>query len=485
MFRDVQGLSTEDLQKELRAIELYHTEISEVDIGSLLTKSIDTSFLGPMQCTLTPNGQLFRTDSQGFLPKMLEDMYVQRSTYKNIMLAAESEYQIETDSDKKADLIKKIARYNNLQRAKKESLVSAYGATGSRFFRFYDLRLASSVTSAGQLSVRWIEKSINTYMNSLMKTIDVDYVVYMDTDSVYLRLAELVTKVYGVDGKVSIPTNKVITFMDRVCEDRIQPHIDKSYQELADYVHAYAQKMVMKREALCDKGIWTAKKRYILNVYNNEGVQYAKPKIKITGLEMVKSSTPSAIREKMKKSIEIMLNGTETDIHEFIDTFKSDFFELPPEEISFPRGVNGLDKYASDLTIYKSRTPIHVRGALLYNLYLAELGLEKKYPYIQEGEKLKFTYLKMPNPIKNDVISFPGRLPTEFGLDKYVDYDMQYEKTFVLPIKVILDCMGWQTEKLNTLGDFFDAGTFVEPIKQKVISVIDKTEASTLDDFFN
>ena len=331
MFRDVQGLSTEDLQKELRAIELYHTEISEVDIGSLLTKSIDTSFLGPMQCTLTPNGQLFRTDSQGFLPKMLEDMYVQRSTYKNIMLAAESEYQIETDSDKKADLIKKIARYNNLQRAKKESLVSAYGATGSRFFRFYDLRLASSVTSAGQLSVRWIEKSINTYMNSLMKTIDVDYVVYMDTDSVYLRLAELVTKVYGVDGKVSIPTNKVITFMDRVCEDRIQPHIDKSYQELADYVHAYAQKMVMKREALCDKGIWTAKKRYILNVYNNEGVQYAKPKIKITGLEMVKSSTPSAIREKMKKSIEIMLNGTETDIHEFIDTFKSDFFELPPE----------------------------------------------------------------------------------------------------------------------------------------------------------
>ena len=382
-------------------------------------------------------------------------MYVHRSNYKNIMLATESEYQLETDPDKKYELEKKIARYNNLQRAKKESLVSAYGATGSEYFRFFDLRMASAVTSGGQLSIRWIANKINEYMNSLLKTNDVDYVIYMDTDSVYLRLAELVNKVYGVNDIVAMDTNKVIAFMDRVCEDKIQPYIDKSYQELADYMQAYSQKMVMKREALCNKGIWTAKKRYILNVYNNEGVQYKEPKVKVTGLEMVKSSTPSAIRENMKKSIDIMLNGTENDIHKFISDFKTTFFSLPPEEISFPRGVNGLAKYAHSLSIYKSRTPIHVKGAILYNLYLKQLGLDKKYPYIQEGEKLKFTYLKMPNPIKDTVISYPGKLPTEFGLDKFVDYNTQYEKTFIDPIKVILDCMGWTTEKTSTLEDFF------------------------------
>jgi len=427
--------------------------VSVCHIERLLYKEIDTSKLKGV--TFAPNGQFFRTDVQGFLPKMVEDMYVHRSNYKNIMLATESEYQLETDPTKRFELEKKIARYNNLQRAKKESLVSAYGATGSEYFRFFDLRLASAVTSAGQLSIRWIANKINEYMNNLLKSTDVDYVIYMDTDSVYLRLSELVDKVYGVNGTISMPTSKVIDFMDKVCEDRLQPFIDKSYQELADYMNAYSQKMVMKREALANKGIWTAKKRYILKVYNNEGVQYKEPKVKVTGLEMVKSSTPSAIRETMKKSIDIMLSGTEEDVQKFISDFKERFFKLPPEEISFPRGVNGLAKYADSLSIYKSKTPIHVKGAILYNLYLKQLGLDKKYPYIQEGEKLKFTYLKMPNPIKDTVISYPGRLPTEFGLDKFVDYNMQYQKTFIDPIKVILDCMGWKTEKASTLDDFF------------------------------
>ena len=441
-------IEPENYTQEMRDIaSLCHIE-------RLLHKEIDTSKLKGV--TFTPNGQFFRTDIQGFLPKMMHEMYLDRKKFKNMMLDAECEYEVETDPFTKHELEKKIARYNNLQLAKKVSLNSAYGALGSAYFRFFDIRMAIAVTTSGQLSIRWIEKKMNEYMNTLLKTNDVDYVIYCDTDSMYLRLNELVNKIYGVDGKISLPTSKVIQFMDKVSEQKIQPYIDESYQELADYVHAYEQKMVMKREALCDKGIWTAKKRYILNVYNNEGVQYAEPHIKVTGLEMVKSSTPSAIREKMKKSIEIMLNGTEHDIHKFIATFKEDFFKLPPEEISFPRGVNGLTKYASVLSIYKSGTPIHVRGALLYNLLLKDLGLDKKYPYIQEGEKLKFVYLKMPNPIKNDVISYPGRLPTEFGLDNYVDYNRQYEKTFIDPIKVILDCMNWNPEKVSTLDDFFN-----------------------------
>jgi DNA polymerase elongation subunit (family B) len=213
--------------------------------------------------------------------------------------------------------------------------------------------------------------------------------------------------------------------------------------------------MQMKRESLADKGIWTAKKRYIMNVYNNEGVQYKTPKMKVMGLEMVKSSTPAAIREKMKQSIELILRGNEDEVQKFINEFKEQFFKLPAEEISFPRGVNGLAEYSDSSTLYKKGTPIHVKGAILYNHNLKKLKLEKKYPMIQEGEKLKFTYLKKPNPFMDTVISYPNRLPKEFGLQDYIDYEMQFEKAFLDPIRIILDSIGWSTEKKSTLDSFF------------------------------
>ena len=423
-----------------------------VTVDKLLKRQIDISSLE--DATITPNGQFFRTDIQGFLPKMMVEMYDDRKKFKKMMLQAQQEYENEKDESKKYNIEKRVARYNNLQLAKKVSLNSAYGALGSQYFRFYDLRMALGVTTAGQLSIRWIEAKINQYMNKLLGT-DNDYVIASDTDSIYLRLGDLVNKVYGVDGVVKMPAQKIIEFMDRVCEDKLQPHIDKSYQELADYVHAYAQKMQMKREGLCDKGVWTAKKRYILNVYNNEGVQYAEPHMKVMGLEMIKSSTPSAIREKMKLAIKLMMTGTEQQVQDFIANFRKEFKTLPAEEISFPRGLNGLNTYSDPVMLFKKGTPIHVRGAIVYNHHLKELGLTKKYPLIQEGEKLKFTYLKMPNHFKNDVVSFPGRIPKEFELDNYIDYDVQFDKSFLEPISVILRCMKWSAEKNNSLEDFF------------------------------
>jgi DNA polymerase elongation subunit (family B) len=427
-----------------------------VSVDKLLDKDVDLSKIKDV--TITPNGQFFRTDKVGFLPKMLEEMYVDRSKFKKMMIQAKKDYEAEKDESKKYEIEKRIARYNNLQLAKKVSLNSAYGALGSQYFRFYDLRMALGVTSAGQLSIRWIEAKINAYMNKLLKT-ENDYVIASDTDSIYLRLGDLVDKVYGTGEKNSVSPHidkqQVIAFMDRVCEDKIQPYIDASYQELATYVHAYSQKMQMKREALSDKGIWTAKKRYILNVYNNEGVQYNEPDLKVMGLEMVKSSTPSVVRVKMKQAIQLMVRGTEDDIHTFIEEFKQEFKSLPPEDISFPRGLNGLKDYADSATLYKKGTPIHVKGAILYNYNLKLMGLEKKYPRIQEGEKVKFSYLKQPNPFKDSVISYPTRLPQEFGLHEYIDYDLQFDKTFLEPIKVVLDCMDWKTEKTNSLESFF------------------------------
>jgi DNA polymerase elongation subunit (family B) len=444
------NISPETLVEPENYTEAMRKVISSgVTVDKLLNKSVDTSELEGV--TLTPNGQFFRTDIQGFLPKMMEEMYEDRKKFKKLMLQAKQEYENEKDESKKYEIEKRIARYDNLQLAKKVSLNSAYGALGSQYFRFYDLRMALGVTTAGQLSIRWIENKINAYMNKLLSTDEIDYVIASDTDSIYLKLGPLVDKVYSKKTDV----NQLISFMDRVCEDKIQPYIDKSYQELATYVHAYDQKMQMKREGLANKGIWIAKKRYILNIYNNEGVQYAEPKMKVMGLEMVKSSTPAAIRVKMKDSIKLIINGTEEDIHKFIADFREEFRKLPPEEISTPRGMNGLKTYTDAVSMYKKGTPIHVKGAILYNHHLKQLGLTKKYELIKEGEKIKYTYLKMPNPFKETVISYPSRLPKEFELDKYVDYDLQFDKTFLDPIRGILDCIGWKTEKGNSLEDFF------------------------------
>lgn len=323
---------------------------------------------------------------------------------------------------------------------------------GSQYFRFYDLRIALAVTTAGQLSIRWIESKINAYMNSLLKTENTDYVIASDTDSIYLRMGELVDRFI----KDTSDNNKVISLMDKICEEKLQPYIDKSYKELADYVHAFDQKMQMKREGLSNKGIWTAKKRYILNVFNNEGVQYKEPHLKVMGLEIKKSSTPLIVRDRMEQIIKLIMNGSESDVQQFISNFREQFKDLCAEDISFPRGLNGLKLYSDSITLYKKGTPIHVKGAILYNDYLKKKCLEKKYQTIKEGEKIKFIYLKQPNPIKDSVISFSTRLPSEFELNQYIDYETMFNKTFLEPIRVILDCVDWKTEKQNTLESFFD-----------------------------
>ena len=452
-WKNPKQMSKSEIEQEIRDLKSLIEISNTVSVDTLLHKNLDLNILKKYKLTITPNGQFFTTTQIGFLPEMLGYMYEDRKKFKKMMLSAKQEYENEKDPSKKYELKKKIARYDNLQLAKKVSLNSAYGAMGSQYFRFYDLRQALAVTSAGQLSIRWIENKINEYMNNILKTNGVDYVIASDTDSIYLRLGELVEKVYG--SPLQIPSEKVIQFMDRVCESKIQPFIDQSYSELATYVNAYAQKMQMKREGLSDKGIWTAKKRYILNVYNNEGVQYETPQMKIMGLEVVKSSTPSSIRERMKEVIQLIVTSDENSVQNYIEDFRAQFNKLPAEEISFPRSVNGLGTYSDNSQIYTKGTPIHVKGALLYNHFLKKYDLTKKYPMIQEGEKLKFTYLKKPNPIGDTVISYPTRLPPEFKLDGYIDYDVQFEKAFLEPVKIILDSIGWKTEKTNTLDNFF------------------------------
>ena len=211
----------------------------------------------------------------------------------------------------------------------------------------------------------------------------------------------------------------------------------------------------MKRENIADRGIWTAKKRYILNVWDSEGVRYAEPKLKMMGIEAVKSSTPAPCRKMIKDALKIMMNGTEEDMIDYIDTCRKEFKKLPPEEIAFPRTASDVVKYRAHSTIYAKGTPIHARGALLYNHYIKNKKLDNKYSLINNGEKIKFCYLKKPNWIHENVISFISDFPRELDLDKHIDYELQFEKAFVEPVKVILDAIGWNVEKVVNLELFF------------------------------
>jgi DNA polymerase elongation subunit (family B) len=395
------------------------------------------------------NGAQYRKDIHGFLPEMMQKMYDSRVIFKKKMIAAKKEYE----KNPSVELTNEISRCNNIQMAKKISLNSAYGAIGNEHFRYYRLANAEAITLSGQLSIRWIENRMNEYLNNLLQTERKDYVIASDTDSIYLNLGPLVSKFFA---NKSGDKAAIVTILDKICQEKLEPFIESSYEQLASYVSAYDQKMQMKRENIADKGIWTAKKRYILNVWDSEGVRYKQPKMKIMGLETARSSTPAYFRDKLYEAFKLIISKTNDDLINFIDEVKRDTRNQEYEYVAFPRGCNGVDKYYHPKEIYQKGTPIHVRGALLYNHLVRKNKVQNKYQMIQEGEKIKFIYLKTPNPAMENVISFFSTIPPEFNLDKYVDYQTQFEKSFLDPLKNVLQCIGWTHEKVVTIGSFFE-----------------------------
>ena len=409
-------------------------------------QSIDTllngSFTHNCPHAITANGCIYRKDKQGFLPQLMEKMYNDRVVYKKKMLEAKQRYE----KTKSKDDEKLIARYHNMQMAKKIQLNSAYGALGNQYFRWFNFNHAEAITTSGQLSIRWIEKKVNLYFNKICRTDGVDYVIASDTDSIYVTFEKLIPE--GSDDV------EAVRLIDQFCEKKIQPYLDSCYDELAGMMNAYQQKMQMKRETIANKGIWKAKKMYILNAWNVEGVQYDKPKLKIQGIEAVRSSTPHACRENIKTALEIIMNRDETALRDFVNDFKVKFMGLPFEDVAFPRGIKGMSKYKDAATIYKKSTPIQVKGALIFNHMLVQNKL-KNIPPISDGDKVKFAYLREPNPIGQTVIATSDYIPVEFNLDKYIDRDMQFNKAFLDPLLSITNAIGWQLEPKATLEDFF------------------------------
>lgn len=397
------------------------------------------------------SGQMFSNEKQGFMPKIIEEMYDERVRIKKLMLTAKKELEA-ADKSNKQDIYRierDIARYENQQTAIKILLNSLYGALGNKYFRYFTMEIAEGITLSGQMIIRWAEKAVNEYLNKALKNErPKDYVIAIDTDSVYVNLGEIVKSTKLTDKE------RITNFLDKLCEDSLESVLSKSFEELSDKMNCYKKRLSMKREAIADRAIWTAKKRYILNVLDNEGVRYAKPKLKIMGIEAIKSSTPGTCREAFAELFQVLISGTEAETQTFIQRYRQKFDTLPPEDKAFPRGVSSVKEYQSRDTIYKKGTPINSRAAILYNHMLNKQGL-KTYTPIRDGDKIKYIYLYKNNPMKEDVIGFVDVLPPEFKLDKYIDNDTQFEKAFLEPAKLILDAIGWKAEPTASLEDFF------------------------------
>jgi DNA polymerase elongation subunit (family B) len=419
----------------------------KVSVNDMIDQNVNLDFLKEKGACITPNGAIFKSDSQGFLPEMMEKMYNERVIFKKRMLKAKEQYQ----RTKNPELVKEIARCHNIQWARKIALNSAYGAVGNQYFRYYDVRQAAGITTAGQFIIRYVEKNMNEYLNKILQTENNDYIVASDTDSIYVNLGPLVKQT--CEGKTN---DEIADFLGKVCDKKLEPFLEKVFASLSDYSNAFRNAMVMKREVIANKGIWVAKKRYMLNVLDEEGIRLANPKLKLMGIEAVKSSTPQVCRGKIKEAITTIMSKEQTDLHKLIADFRKEFFELPAEAIAFPRSCNNLRKYRSASDIFIKGTPIHVKGALIYNHKIEEMKLHNKYPLIQEGDKIKFIKLKQANPFKFDVISYISTLPNEFKLQPYIDYEVQFEKTFLDPMRFILDAVGWKPEPVASLESFFE-----------------------------
>ena len=388
------------------------------------------------------NGAVFTNGKQGIIPEIVEKLYAHRVEVKNQMLKKKQEREVK--SSKAIDI--EITRLETTQHAIKILLNSLYGAMANKWFKYYEPMMAEGVTLTGQTIIRTAEKSVNDLLQKIFKD-KIDRVIAMDTDSVYINVSDIVN---------AQPKENPVDLLDGFAKKIIEPALESAFEDYAKKTNAFKSRMVMKREVIADRGIWTAKKRYILNVIDSEGVRFAEPKIKMMGIEAVKSSTPMVCRDAMKRMFKIMVEGDEDRTQKAIAEFKHEFFKLPPEEISFPRSCNGIQKFRSRSSIYAKGTPIHVRGSLLYNHQLKVLGLEDEYERVEDGNKVKFIHLMTPNPIQENVISFDSVLPSEFGLHKYIDYNKQFEKTFTEPLEIILDSIGWTVEPVSDLQAFFE-----------------------------
>jgi len=414
----------------------------EESIVQLINQNVDKNIIKKIHddnLCMVANGQTFRKDKKGTLPQLIEMYFDKRIKVKKEMIDAQKEGDTE-----------RISSLNSQQMAAKILMNSLYGASGNIHFRWHDKRIAEGITMTGQYVIRYVAKRLNEFLNKACKTKDIDYSFYSDTDSTYITLGKF------VEQNFPNKSNKEISMLlDKFCETALSKVIDKALEDIFSYTNVYQKKLSFKREVIADSGVWLAKKRYALNVYDSEGVIYEKPKLKVQGMEIVRSSTPASVRSTLKESVNIVLTKDEQTLREYVEAIESKWHNLSPPDIAFPRTANNVTEYKDSGSIYRKGTPIHVKGALMYNHLLVTKNLEQKYEEIRDSDKIKFVYLKKQNPLGINVITFRSEIPPEFRLNEYVDYDMMFSKAYLEPLQSLLNVVGWSVKEEATLEGLF------------------------------
>lgn len=400
------------------------------------------------------NGLRTRRDIEGFLPKMLKVLYEERKRFANLMKDMDFELSklperkdsmsAEDYAAEKQRMTKLKAAYNNQQAIRKVNLNSAYGALGSNYFRFFDVDMAEAVTLSGQLTIQLIAKDVNAFLNKIFKTKNEDFIIASDTDSIYVRLEKLADIFQSK--KPNASTKEIALMMKEFGDAQLQPLINKTFERLATYLNVANPCMSMAREVIADKGVWTAKKRYMMNVLIKDKTEsFEEPKLFVKGIETQRSSTPAYAKKILKRGIELMLRGTELELQTHITKSRDEFMKAGFVQIAMPRSVNGLRKYEHA----EKGVPIQVKGALIYNrkLQAEQSSLEQ----IRDGSKIRFAYLKVPNKFNSHVISAVHECPPEWEIEKILDYDKQFQITVIDPLDSILKNVGWSAEHQDTL----------------------------------
>lgn len=391
-----------------------------------------------------PNGVLFHP-KEGFIPFIIKDLYAKRKYYKDKMMVAKKKFE----QTKEIQYKKEASVYDSFQYNFKILLNSAYGILANPNYRFFNQDAASSITLMGQKLIKYASEILNLSLKEKFK-LNNDITLYSDTDSVYLDFSEILQVMKINDEKKFI--NLVNTVNDKV----IQPFLEQKFLEFSKKHNIKLNYFNLKREVIAIGAVFIQKKKYALYVIDEEGFTLSAPKMKVKGMEIVRSSTPGFCREKIKEVMkEIFINFNKDKLVSKIKKIKEEFKNAPIEDISFPRGISGMLKYVKNGQI-TSGTPIQIRASHNYNQVLEKFNLSNKYEKIYDGDKIKFIYLKENNPIHENILAFKENFPIESGLGKYIDVDLQFEKSFLAPLEGITDAIQWKIDLDNSsLEEFF------------------------------
>ena len=425
----------------------------DLDVESILNQSIDLSSEYEKDITVAANGARFTRKHTGFIPALIKRMLDLRVDSKKEMIKTQQKIEEMKKSGENLNdiklLEKKAVALFNMQLVAKVAANSFYGICGLKYFRFYDIRLAEAVTYSGQAANRFVEKKVNEYLNKLLETENKDYTIYMDTDSCYFDLSGMVNKF--VPNKTKQEQNE---FVKKVGYSKLTECIDNAIDSFNKYLNVHDAILNMKMEAV-GGGVFIAKKKYVMSIVHMEGVDYAKPKLKMTGVEAVKSSTPAPARKALTDCANILVTGTEDELIEYVKRFRKEWNGLSPDQIGLPTSVNGIFKYHTENNKYSLGCPIHVRAAINYNYWISEYKIDMHYSDIKDGSKAKYVFLINQNYTRENVIAFPSKLPKELDLHSKIDYNAQLERSFLSPLKIMLEPTGWNYEKKVNLMDLF------------------------------